>query len=49
MMIKSYQNFNTECVESGKTKQDTLVSQSISGQSMIDTVTSNLEKGSNNE
>jgi len=48
MILISTQNLNTECLESGKTKQDTLVSQSVNGQSMIDTVTSNLEKGSIN-
>ena len=44
-----FQIQNMNCVESGKTKKGTLVSQSVNGQSMIDTFTSNLGKGSNNE
>jgi len=47
MMIKSFQNLNTECVESGKTKQGTLVSQSVNYQFSIGTITSRLKKGVN--
>ena len=46
-MIKSFQNLNTECVESGKSKQGTWMSQSVNDQSMIDTITSSLKKGLN--
>ena len=34
-MTKPFQNLNTDCVESGKTKQCTLVSQSVNHQFSI--------------
>jgi hypothetical protein len=45
MIIKSFQNLNTECVESGKTKQYTLVSQSVNYQSLIGILIFKSEKG----
>ena len=42
-----FQIHNMNCVESGKTKQGTLVSQSVNYQFPIGTITSSLKKGLN--
>jgi len=47
MNYQIHQKINTECVESGKTKQGTRVSQSVNYQFSIGTITSNLKKGLN--